>query len=156
MLGSVFCCVVAFREVRVFFRVGGGTLCLLRVGSRSRRLWESPPIPTERYERRLCFCRIHCTCRSSDFCTLRQKRIRGGSTFAERNSGPLKRHSLLVRTPIVSVSRMARRYTIQCSLPNTQTVYIELDDGRQAGREGWRMGGREQGDGGGWRDHERE
>ena len=36
---------------------------------------------------------------------------------------------------IVSVPRIARRYTIQCSLPNTHTVHIELDGGRQAGRE---------------------
>ena len=48
--------------------------------------------------------------------------------------------------PIVSVKRMARRYTIQCSLPNTRTVYVELDGRGQAGREGWRMGGREQGE----------
>ena len=33
------------------------------------------------------------------FFTIRQKRIRSGSTFAERNSGPLKRHLLLARTP---------------------------------------------------------
>ena len=31
-------------------------LSLLHKGSRSRRLWESPPIPTERYERRPCLC----------------------------------------------------------------------------------------------------
>ena len=56
---------------------------------------------------------------------------------------------------IVSVPRIARRYTIQCSLPNTHTVHIELwtAAGRQGGRqrrsdEGWRMGGREQGEGG--------
>ena len=30
---------------------------------------------------------------------------------------------------------MARSYTIQCSLSNTHTVYIELDRGRQASRE---------------------
>ena len=30
---------------------------------------------------------------------------------------------------------MARSYTIQCSLPNTHTVYLELDGGRQPGRE---------------------
>ena len=53
-------------------------LSFLRVGSRSRRIWESPPIPTERYERRPCFCRVCCTCRSSDCFTIRQKRIRGG------------------------------------------------------------------------------
>ena len=62
-------------------------------------------------------------------------------TFAERNtnSGPLKRHP---NTPIVSVSRMARRYTIQCSLPNTHTVYIELDGERQAGKDGGWEGAR--------------
>ena len=48
---------------------------------------------------------------------------------------------------IVSVPRIARRYTIQCSLPNTHTAHIELwtAAGRQGGRqrrseEGWRMG----------------
>ena len=50
----------------------------------------------------------------------------------------------------VSMTRIARRYTIQCSLPSTNTVHIELDGGRQTdrqgGREGWRMGGREQGE----------
>ena len=42
-------------------------LPLDQVGSRSRRLWESPPTPTERYERRPCLCRIRCMCRSSAF-----------------------------------------------------------------------------------------
>ena len=32
------------------------------------------------------------------FFTIRQKRIRGGSPFAEGNSGPLKRYLLLART----------------------------------------------------------
>ena len=36
---------------------------------------------------------------------------------------------------------MARHYTIQCTLPNTHTVYIELDGERQEGREGARKGG---------------
>ena len=31
-------------------------LSLLRKGSASRRLWESPPVPTERYELRPCLC----------------------------------------------------------------------------------------------------
>ena len=31
-------------------------LSLLRKGSTSRRLWESPPVPTERYELRPCLC----------------------------------------------------------------------------------------------------
>ena len=72
-------------------------ISLLRKGSPSRRLWESPPIPTERYARRPCLGRFRCTCRSSDFFTIRQKRIRGGSTFAEGNSEPLKRHLLLAQ-----------------------------------------------------------
>ena len=46
---------------------------------------------------------------------------------------------------IVSMTRIAKRYTIQCSLPSTHTVHIELDGGRQGGRQG-RMGGREQGE----------
>ena len=49
---------------------------------------------------------------------------------------------------IVSVPRIARRYTIQCSLPNTHTVitvHIELDGGRQAGREGGREAEKERG-----------
>ena len=60
---------------------------------------------------------------------------------------------------IVSVPRIARRYTIQCSLPNTNTVHIELwtAAGRQAGREAekergrvedGRKGAREQGESG--------
>ena len=65
-------------------------------GTSSRRLWESPPTHTERYERRPCLWRIRCRCRSSIFFTLRQKRIRGGSTFTECNSGPLKQCQLLL------------------------------------------------------------
>ena len=44
---------------------------------------------------------------------------------------------------------MARCYTIQSSLPNTHTVCIELDDGRQAGGEGGREGARKDGGWGG-------
>ena len=44
---------------------------------------------------------------------------------------------------IVSMTRIARRYTIQCSLPSTHTVHIELDGGRQAGRQGRMEDGRE-------------
>ena len=55
---------------------------------------------------------------------------------------------------IVSVPRIARRYTIQCSLPNTHTVHIELDGGRQAGREAEKERGRmedgREGASGGW------
>ena len=51
---------------------------------------------------------------------------------------------------IVSVPRIARRYTIQCSLPNTHTVHIELDGGRECGREGGRMDDGREGAMGGW------
>ena len=47
---------------------------------------------------------------------------------------------------IVSVPRIARRYTIQCSLPNTHMVNNELDSGRQAGRQGSREGARKDGE----------
>ena len=47
---------------------------MLRKGSSSRSLWESPPVPSERYERRSCLCRFRCTCRSRIFFTIRQKR----------------------------------------------------------------------------------
>ena len=47
-------------------------------------------MPSERYERRPRFCRVWSTCLSRIFFTIRQKRIRGGSTYAECNSGSLK------------------------------------------------------------------
>ena len=43
---------------------------------------------------------------------------------------------------IVSVSRIARRYTIQCSLPNTHTMQL---NGTVAGREGGKEGARKDG-----------
>ena len=55
--------------------------------------------------------------------------------FAERNSGPLKRHLLLARNPHCLSVMHGWRYTIECSLPNTHTGYIELDGERKAGRE---------------------
>ena len=71
------------------------------------------------------------------FCTLRQKRIRGGSTYAERNSGPLQRHLLLMRTPPLSQCHAwlgATQFSAACQ---THTgVHIELDGVKQAGREG--------------------
>ena len=42
---------------------------------------------------------------------------------------------------IVSMTRIARRYTIQCSLPSTHTVHIGLDGGGQADREAGKDGG---------------
>ena len=46
---------------------------------------------------------------------------------------------------IVSVPRIARRYTIQSSLPNTHTVNIELDGDRQAGIQAGREAEKERG-----------
>ena len=40
----------------VIYIISEKTLYLLRKGSRSRWLWELPPIPSERYERRPCLC----------------------------------------------------------------------------------------------------
>ena len=71
--------------------------------------------------------------RPSDFFTIRKKRIRGGSTYAECNSGQ--------RDPtIVSLPRLARHDTID-SGQTTHTVYIELA-GSQAGRESRKERGR--------------
>ena len=59
--------------------------------------------------------------------TIRQKRIRGGSTYAECNSGPLKEHLLLARP---------RHNRISAAAQTPHTVYIELDGGcRQTGRQ---------------------
>ena len=66
------------RSGGIFYIIREETIYLLCKGSRSRRLWESPPVPSERYERRSCLCRFRCTCRSRIFFTIRQKRIRGG------------------------------------------------------------------------------
>ena len=53
-----------------------------------------------------------------------------------------------------TVPRIARRYTIQCSLPNTHTAHIELDGDRQTGREAEKERGRmedgREGARGGW------
>ena len=71
------------------------TLSLLRKGSRSRRLWESPNVPTERYERRPCLCSFRCTCRSRILYYSPKTDLWWGA-FAEGNSMPLKQHWLLL------------------------------------------------------------
>ena len=87
--------------------------------------------------------------------TLRQKRIRGGSTFVEGNSGPLKRHPFLARTPPISQCHAwlgATKYSaacqthIRCTWNWTAGV---RHAGREAGKERGRMeDGREQREGG--------
>ena len=89
----------------------------------------------ERYERRPCFCRIRCTCRSSDFLLF----AKNGFVVGVR---ALKVTAPAETTPAaamnVSVPRIARRYTIPSAAHPTRIhmVYIELDGVMQAGREG--------------------
>ena len=58
--------------------------------SRRRHLWKGTRVD------RVCIVFVARCKRRFSYCS--SKRIRGGSTFSERNSGPLKRHLLLVRT----------------------------------------------------------
>ena len=111
----------------------------------------------ERYEPRPFFCHIRCTCRSSDFLLFAKNGFVVGVCSLKVTARQLNNAGCCYEYTIVSVPRIAGRYTTQCSLPNTHTAHIELDGGRQAGREGgrqrrseegWRMGGREQGEGG--------
>ena len=81
----------------------------------------------------VCVC---CTFRSPDFFTIRQKRIRGGSTYVECNKGQ--------RDPaIVSPPRLTRRDTID----SVQLAKHHTGGGRQTGREGGTGGARQDG---GW------
>ena len=82
------------------------------------------------------FVYVCCTFRSSDFFTIRQERIRGGSTYAECNSGQ--------RDPaIVSQPRLTRRDTID----SVQLAKHHTGGDRQTGREGGTEGARQDG---GW------
>ena len=118
---------------------------MLRVGPRSRRLWESPPIPTERYERRPCFCRIRCTCRSSDFLLFAKNGFVVGVRSLKVTARHLNNAGCCYEYTIVSVPRIARRYTIQCSLPNT---WCTLNWTAAADRQGGRQRTRARKDGG--------
>ena len=108
-------------------------LSLLRKGSRSTRLWESPCVPSERYERRPCLCVFVARFNRRFFFTIHQKRIRGGSTYAECNRG--QRDPAIVSLPclarpddtIDSVQLLARHHT-RCTFNYT------AEAGRQAGR----------------------
>ena len=86
--------------------------------------------------------------------TIRQKRIRGGVCSLKVTARHLNNADRCYEYTIVSVPRIARRYTIHCSLPNTHTVHIELDGGSQAGREAEKERGRmedgREGARGGW------
>ena len=70
------------------------------------------------------------------------KRIRGGSTYAECNSGPLKQHLHTESTTTLSHC-YAWVYNISRAAGQTKhKMCIDLDGGRHAGREG---AGKEQG-----------
>ena len=56
-------------------------ISLLRKGSASTRLWESPRVPSERYEPRPCLCVFVACFDRRIFFTIRQKRIRGGGVL---------------------------------------------------------------------------
>ena len=56
-------------------------LSLLCKGSASRRVWTSPPVPTERYELRPCLCVFVARFDRRIFFTIRQKRIRRGGAL---------------------------------------------------------------------------
>ena len=86
-------------------------LSLDRVGSRSRRLSESPLTPPARYGRRPCLCRIRCPCRSSDFFILFVKNVLVvGLRSCEGNSA--NNAGCCYGYTIVSVPRIARPYTM--------------------------------------------
>ena len=114
---------------------------MLRKGSRSTRLLASPRVPSERYERRPCLCVFVARFDGLIFFTIRQKRIRGGSTHAECNSGQ--------RDPaIVSLPRLARPGD---TIDSVQLLAIHhtgctfnysAEAGRQAGREARKERGR--------------
>ena len=142
-------------------------LSLLRKGSASRRVCESPPILSERYELRPCLCVF---CARSDrriFFTIRQKRIRGGSTYAECNSG--QRDPAIFSLPrlvrpgdtIDSLQLLARHHT-RCTLNysamagrqagrEARKERCRMEDVKEGGRKGRNGGGRE-----GGRERERE
>ena len=124
---------------------------MLRKGSRSTRLWESPPIPIERYEPRPCLCVFVTRFDRRIFFTIRQTRIRGGSTYAECNSGSLKESRLQLLIPhCLSATRRLALNNTTCQ-PHTRCTVNWV---RQGGRidEGRRMVVREQGEGGGGRE----
>ena len=76
---------------------------------------------------------------------LRQKRIRGGRTYAECNSGSLKTYLLLGDPAIVSLPRLDRRDTMgllsSTRLPHTRCALSCIAAGmHRGGREGWEGG----------------
>ena len=131
-------------------------LSLLRKGSRSRRLWESPPILSERYERRPCLCHFRCTCRSRIFLLF----VKNGFVVGMRslkvtahhsnNAGSSYEYHHCVRVSATCRLALDKRPT-QCNSPHTHT-WCTLScsaEGRQGGREAGKKRGREGGTEGG-------
>ena len=131
-------------------------LSLLRKGSRFTRLWESPRVPSERYERRPCLC-VCSTFRPSDFFTIRQKRIRGGSIRTLNvTAGHWKNIWYWGDPAIVSLPRLDRRETMgllsSTRQPHTQCALSCTAAGRQRGGRGGREGTGREGRVGEWRE----
>ena len=93
---------------------------MLRKGSASRRVWASPPVPTERYELRPCLCVFVARFDRRIFLLF----VKNGFVVGVRCQGN-------------SEPRLAgpSLHNTQCSSPTlyTHTVYIELHGRRQAG-----------------------
>ena len=133
---------------------------MLRKGSRStRRLLESPPIPSERYERRPWLCRVRCTCLSRIFLLFDKNGFMAGVRSLKVTTRHQTTGAPAMNTPLsqchASLGAKQWAYSVQLA-KHTRTVYIELHGSRQTVREGGREearkdegreGGREGGDG---------
>ena len=85
------------------------------------------------------------------FFTIRQKWIRSGVRSLNVTARHLNNAGCCYEYTIVSVPRIARHYTILSAARQTHTcAYIELDGGRQAGKERGRMEGGKEGARGWW------
>ena len=135
----------------IFYNIRQEPLYLLRKGSRSTRLWESPPIPIERYEPRPCLCAFVARFDRRIF-YYSSKRIRVGSTHAECNSGSLQDRRLQLWIPhcLSDTRRLALNngglLNTTCQPHTRCTLHWVRRGGRSD--EGRRMVVREQGEGG--------
>ena len=124
-------------------------LSLDRVGSRSRRLCESPPTPTESYERRPCMCHILCTYpfllfvkKDSWWGARSLQRAIKTTPFSGANSLLSQCHAWLVA---IQFSAPCQTH-IQCTLNWTARGRHagkergRMDDGREGARGGWEQG----------------
>ena len=109
---------------------------MLRKGSASTGLWESPRVPSERCEPRPCLCVFVACFDQRIFFTIRKKTDSWWGCVAKVTASHLlmarPRHCLSATHGWPSLNNS------QCSSPTlyTHTVYIELHGRRQAGSEG--------------------